>query len=117
MEKIPALPVCNATDNVSIQRYTPAQLTIQAGMACDGMVVLSDTFFPGWYANVDEKPAPIYQVNGAMRGVLVPQGMHTLAMVYRPRSVYLGAALTLLGLLGAVAIVLISAKHHLFLYD
>ena len=117
MEKIPALAVCNAADNISIQRYAPAQLTIQAGMACDGMVVLSDTFFPGWYANVDEKPAPIYQVNGAMRGVLVPQGMHTLAMVYRPRSVYLGAALTLLGLLGAVAIVLISAKHHLFLYD
>ncbi len=117
MEKIPALPVCNAADNVSIQRYAPAQLTIQAGMACDGMVVLSDTYFPGWYANVDGKPAPIYQVNGAMRGVLVPQGMHTLSMVYRPRSVYLGAALTLLGLLGAVAIVLVGPKHRRLLYD
>jgi Bacterial membrane protein YfhO len=108
--KIPALAPCNAADDVSIPSYTPDKITIKAGMGCDGMVVLSDTFYPGWYAKVDGKPAPIYQVNAAMRGLVVPQGVHTVTMVYRPRSVYLGAALTFLGLAGAVVVAMVSRK-------
>jgi uncharacterized membrane protein YfhO len=38
-----------------------------------------------------------------MRGVAAPRGSHTITMRYRPVSVYLGAALTLLGILGALA--------------
>jgi uncharacterized membrane protein YfhO len=37
-----------------------------------------------------------------MRGVAVPRGMHYVTMRYRPVSVYLGAVLTLLGILGAL---------------
>lgn len=109
-EKIPALPACSAADDVSIPGYTPDKVTIKAGMGCDGMVVLSDTYFPGWYAKVDGRPAPIYEVNAAMRGVRVPQGLHTLEMVYRPRSVYVGAALTFLGLAGALAIAMLNRE-------
>lgn len=108
--KIPALPPCNAADDVSVSRYTPENITIKAALGCDGLVVLSDTFYPGWYAKVDGKSAPIYPVNGAMRGVPVPQGAHTVNMVYRPRIVYLGAALTLLGLAGAMAIAIVDRK-------
>src|SRR5262249_56487794 len=71
------------------------RLAIRADLACGAMVILSDTFFPGWRARVDHQPAQIYQVNGAMRGVVVPRGAHTVTMRYRPVSVYLGAALTL----------------------
>jgi uncharacterized membrane protein YfhO len=71
-------------------------------MACDGMVILSDAFYPGWRARVDHRPAGVYEINGAMRGVAVPRGKHTVTMRYRPVSVYLGAALTLLGILGAL---------------
>jgi uncharacterized membrane protein YfhO len=70
-------------------------------MACDGIVILSDTFYPGWRARVDHLPVEIHEVNGAMRGVAVPRGTHTITMRYRPVSVYAGAALTLLGILGA----------------
>jgi uncharacterized membrane protein YfhO len=70
------------------------------------MVVVSDTFYPGWRARVDRQPAEIFEVNGAMRGVLVPKGTHTVTMRYRPLSVYLGAALSLLGVLGALALAL-----------
>ena len=37
-----------------------------------------------------------------MRGVLVPKGTHDITMRYRPMSVYLGAAMTALGVLAAV---------------
>ena len=46
-----------------------------------------------------------------MRGVAVPRGSHTVTMRYRPVSVYLGAALTLLGILGALALAWFSPRQ------
>ncbi len=104
LEEIPALTNCGTPDEVSVLNYRPAHVTIRANMACQGLVILSDAFFPGWSAKVDSNPARIFEVDGALRGVLVPQGTHQVAFHYRPKSVYLGAALTLLGLVGAVAL-------------
>jgi len=98
----PPVQTCAAPDTVQLIEHAPDRLAIRAEMACDGLVVLSDTFHPGWRARVDHRPAGIYEVNGAMRGVAVPQGTHTITMRYRPVSVYLGAALSLAGILGAM---------------
>jgi hypothetical protein len=99
----PPVQTCAAPDAIQLIEHAPDRLAIRADMACDGMVVLSDTFYPGWRARVDHRPAEIYEVNGAMRGVAVPAGSHTVTMRYRPVSVYLGATLTLVGILGALA--------------
>jgi hypothetical protein len=98
----PAVEACSAPDRVALVEHDADRLLIRAEMGCAGMVVLSDTFYPGWRARVDHKPAAIYEVNGAMRGVVVPAGTHTVTMRYRPVSVYLGAAMTLAGILGSL---------------
>jgi uncharacterized membrane protein YfhO len=76
------------------------------------MVVLSDTYYPGWYASVDGQPTPIYEVDLALRAVAVPKGTHNVNFRYRPPSVYWGATLTLAGLLGAAAITFWSGKNR-----
>jgi uncharacterized membrane protein YfhO len=88
---------------VDLIEHRAGRLAIRADLACQGMVVLSDVYFPGWRARIDHEPATIHEVNGAMRGVVVPKGSHTVTMRYRPVSVYLGAALTLLGIAIALA--------------
>jgi hypothetical protein len=98
----PPVQACSAPDTVQLVEHAADRLIIRADMACDGMVVLSDAFYPGWRARVDHRLAVIYEVNGAMRGVAVPRGGHVVTMRYRPVSVYLGAALSLLGILGAL---------------
>jgi hypothetical protein len=95
----PHVESCAAPETVQLLEHDPDRLAIRADLACDGMVVLSDVFYPGWRARVDHRPAQIFQVNGAMRGVLVPRGSHTVTMRYRPLSVYLGALLTVFGIL------------------
>ena len=98
----PSVETCAAPDTVQLIEHAPDRLAIRAEMACNGMVILSDAFYPGWRARVDHRLAVIYEVNGAMRGVRVRRGTHTVTMRYRPVSVYSGAALTLLGILGAL---------------
>jgi hypothetical protein len=112
-EPLPQLPACpQARDTVLVTNYAPSNVTISADMSCDGMVVLSDTYYPGWYANVDGQPDQIYEVDLALRGVPVPKGAHVVTFRYRPRSVFWGAGLTLAGLLGAAAITFWSGKNR-----
>ena len=111
LEKPVTLQSCpGAADEVTFKKYAAERLDLTAKMACQGMVVVSDTFFPGWQATVDGKPAQIHEVNLAMRGVVVPQGQHELVMRYRPASVYLGAFLTGVGWLGAIGLAVFGPK-------
>ena len=106
-EKPVALQTCpGGQDQVAVKRYTGETVALEAKMACEGLVILSDTYFPGWKASVDGRPVQIHEVNMAMRGIVVPQGSHQIVMKYRPMSVYLGAFLTLVGWLGALGMVL-----------
>ena len=95
-----------------IKELLPDPLVIRARLACTAMIVLSDPYFPGWRARLDHRPAALYEVNGAMRGVVTPAGVHTITMRYRPVSVYMGAALTVAGVLMATALAWYQSKAH-----
>ena len=94
-------------DRITIAAYSSDRVVLNCEMRCRGLVVLSDTWFPGWEAAVDGQPAEILEVYGALRGVVVNGGNHRMEMNYRPRSFRLGAAMTLAGALGTLALVLI----------
>ena len=80
----------------TIVRDDPDVVEIDATLAAAGLVVLADTYYPGWTATVDGVPAPILPTNHLFRGVPAPAGTHRIRFDYRPRSVALGAALSLL---------------------
>lgn len=101
----PPLQRCAATDDVRLNAYTASRVSIRADMACAGMVILTDTWYPGWEAHIDGRPAVIHEAYGMVRGVVVPAGLHELEFRYRPWSVLLGMVLTL-----AAALVALAAK-------
>ena len=112
LEKTVPLARCGGADTVTMKKYAAETVTMSANMACEGMVILSDTYFPGWKATVDGKPISIHEVNMAMRGVVVPVGQHEVVMKFRPASVYLGAFLTFSGWLGAILLVVFGPKTN-----
>jgi uncharacterized membrane protein YfhO len=60
--------------------------------------VLADVYYPGWELTIDGKPAPIYRVNGFMRGAAVPANAHQLVYTYAPRSFRIGKVVSIAGL-------------------
>ena len=82
----------------TITQYTAESVLIQARSDRDSLLILTDAHYPGWEATVDGTPAVIEQVDGMFRGLFLPAGEHEVAFHYRPRSVRLGLALSLLGL-------------------
>ena len=113
----PALVQCEGPDSVQVASYTPNRVTIQANMACRGMVILADTYFPGWRAYIDGKRAPIWEAYTAVRGVVVEPGRHEVEFRYRPGSVVAGGILTLLGTLAALLALALNSNFARHLYQ
>ncbi|MFH1074755.1 MAG: YfhO family protein [Candidatus Firestonebacteria bacterium] len=61
-----------------------------------GILVLLDSYYPGWEAYVDGVSGKILRTNYMFRGVLVPAGVHTVEFIYKPVSFRTGVAVSLL---------------------
>ncbi len=80
-------------------RVSPSELRVTTNTAERRLLVVSEMYFPGWHAYVDNIEAPILCTNYLFRGVIVPQGQHVVRFVYRPISVLIGAAISSLALI------------------
>lgn len=67
---------------------------------------ISDTYFPGWNAKVNNKPTKIYRANYNFRAVLVPAGSSTIDFSYLPTHFPLAVAISIVSfvLLAGVSI-------------
>ena len=82
----------------------PQHAVLEVTLDSPGLVVLADIYYPGWELTVDGKPAPVYRVNGVMRGAAVAEGPHRLVYSYNPQSFRVGWRVSLAGV--AVLVVL-----------
>ena len=69
--------------------------------AAESLLVVSQNLADGWKATIDGRPAPIVAVDGALIGVFVPPGDHTVTLRYLPRTFLAGAGITGAALLAA----------------
>lgn len=90
--------------------HSPHAVDVSFQSSNTALLILSDTFFPGWKARVDNKLTTIHRVNHMMRGVFVDAGQHHISFSYEPQSFRLGLFLTFLGVLLTVLYLTIS-KH------
>jgi hypothetical protein len=80
-----------------------ASVTLRASLPRRGLVVLDDTWAPGWSVEVDGREAQALQANVVLRGVVVPAGTHEIVWRYRVPGLRAGAALSAVGLLAGLA--------------
>ena len=86
-----------AAESVAVVRHEPQRVELSATLERPGLVILADTYYPGWRLTIDGKPAPIFRANRMMRGATVPAGKHTLVYTYEPGSFRIGAIVSLAG--------------------
>ncbi|MBI2443358.1 MAG: YfhO family protein [Candidatus Levybacteria bacterium] len=64
----------------------------------DGLLVLAQTYYPGWQVFIDGEKSKLFRVNHALSGVFVPEGEHVVALYYWPQSFVFGLATTIIGI-------------------
>ncbi|MAS37062.1 MAG: hypothetical protein CL610_23885 [Anaerolineaceae bacterium] len=85
-----------------IQAYRPNDMTLEVDMPDSGMLVIADSWVPGWQAMVDHEPKPVLRVNGTLRGVLLDAGLHQVTLTFAPEPFKVGLILTILSGLGII---------------
>jgi hypothetical protein len=109
----PKLESCAGPETANVVRTEGNLTAIEAELSCKGMLMISDTYAPGWVVQVDGHTTPLYETYGFIRGVVVEAGKHQVALRYRPRSVYTGALLTAFGIFCLICIALWPEFHSL----
>ncbi len=76
---------------------------------CDGYLVFSEPYYPGWRVEIDGKPVPILRANYAFSAVFLPAGKHRAARFYCPNSL-------LLGVISSVVFCVFLSVHSVFTF-
>jgi hypothetical protein len=75
------------------------------------LLVLTDTWYPGWKASVDGRPAAIRRVNWHFKGVYLEPGAHRVRFDYRPRGLVPAAIVSALALAGLIGVVIVGGRR------
>jgi len=59
-------------------------VTMEVTAKSRSLLVLGDTWYPGWIAMVDGVQCPIYRANYNFRGVFLEPGTHWIEFAYQP---------------------------------
>jgi hypothetical protein len=86
--------------------YAPGSIAIRTTTETRQLLVISESFHPGWKLRVDGEPAPVIRTYGDFMGAVVQPGRHDVRLVFDPDSFRRGKQITLaaLGILAAYAV-------------
>jgi uncharacterized membrane protein YfhO len=113
-EETPFVSTEPATGSAVITSYTPTEIIITAKTNRTQYLFLSDTYYPGWNAYIDQIPTHIYQANYAFRAIVVPPGEHSIIFSYEPVSFKIGLLISVISIVscGMFLCILTLAKIH-----
>jgi hypothetical protein len=89
----------DAQATVRVLAYEPERIRLGVTLQQPGYLVLTDTNFPGWRAEVDGQDVPILRADLYFRAVALSHGSHEVVFHYRPVSAQLGLGISLLAVL------------------
>ncbi len=101
----------SAPDRVDVLLDAPERIRLTATVSTPSLLVVADSYFPGWEARVDSVPTRIWRANYAFRAVALEAGTHDVELAYRPLSFRLGATLSGLGL-AIAAMLLVRGRRR-----
>lgn len=102
----------DSTATISLKKYDVTELTYESKTNRKQFAVFSEIFYKdGWNAYVDGQLAPHYRVNYVLRGMIVPEGNHTITFKFEPKVIQKGG---LISLISYIILILVSVGWLLY---
>jgi hypothetical protein len=113
---LPSEPNGQFRGTATLKRYSDSEMEIRTQSASPSLLVISDTWYPGWRAWVNGREVPLMRADYALRGVALPAGSHDVRCAYRPRwwwpALTANLSFVMLWLLLLLAPLLVSARRR-----
>jgi hypothetical protein len=81
--------------DVEIVTYEPEEIRLRATLEAPGYLVLTDTYYPGWVAEVDGRYTPIQRANLYFRAVPLEAGNHEITFRFQPTVIRWGLIISI----------------------
>ncbi|PYS36108.1 MAG: hypothetical protein DMG14_25425 [Acidobacteria bacterium] len=80
---------------------------LQVDSSEPAVIVASQMYYPGWKATIDGSQVPVYPVNFALTGIIVPSGEHYVRVFFQPTSFRIGLVISLVSI-GVVCLLVVG---------
>jgi hypothetical protein len=87
------------TRSARVVGYGPQHVDVAVDPGEAALLLITDSFYPGWRATADGRPVAVLRADGLFRAVPVPAGAQRIRMWFDPLSVKLGIVLSAAALL------------------
>jgi hypothetical protein len=90
------------------------RVVIETETQADGLLVLSDNYYPGWRAYVDNAPVELLRADYTMRAVEVPAGRHVVSFEFAPSVLRVSTIVSLASaaLVAASLVVMLARRRR-----
>ncbi|MBS1653154.1 MAG: YfhO family protein [Bacteroidetes bacterium] len=96
---------------IKLNSYEPNHLTYQSESSKDEFAVFSEIYYAkGWNAYIDGKLMPHVNVNYVLRGMLIPQGKHSIEFKFEPQVYKTGNTIAAAG--SAILLILVALGFY-----
>lgn len=80
------IPSESTVGTAEVIKNEDLEILIKVSATAKALLILSDSYYPGWEAYLDGRRTEILPVNLNQRAVIVPEGLHEINFYYRPFS-------------------------------
>ncbi len=89
---------------IEIREDLDQRLLIHTSTNQKTLLIVADSFYPGWRATIDGIKTEIFPANINQRAIIIPSGSHMIKMEYVPRTFYLGLLISITTIIGLLVI-------------
>ncbi len=109
---IPQIKKDSVNNTVRCIEYKNNFLKYEVETAKNGILLLSEIWYPAWKVTVDGKPTELLRANYCLRGVEVPEGNHTIEVLYDSSKFFTGMWISVGTLIFSIVVLLWKKKNH-----
>ncbi len=95
----------------NIVTYDPEHIVVDVNAQQDGYLVITDAYYPGWVATVDDQPTEIDPADVLFRAIKVPAGQHRVELRYDPASFKIGSIISLVAWIVLIVILIVTNRR------
>ncbi len=93
-----------------IIEYSPNKILLNVNSNDNSILVISDNFYPGWFAKINGNNTEIIRANYTFKGVPIPAGENKVEIFYSPDSFKFAKIISLISIL--VTILILEIKWY-----
>ncbi|MEX1997107.1 MAG: YfhO family protein [Candidatus Andersenbacteria bacterium] len=84
-----------ADTQASYRETSASTAEIQIDTSQPSLLLIRNTWYPGWRATIDDKPEAVKPVSEIFQGVTIPSGRYVVKLNYQPTWLYVGLSVSL----------------------